>query len=868
MILCNIVNSKKPGAPVHPVIIMGVVACIFFSSNASAQDSIKAKEITVIAGKQYGRSWLHQKLWGKHYRKEWITPVRMPLFNLDTAAGGLQPYEAGGGRQSKSLRLRTANEKEYVFRSIDKSFGKALPEIFQGTFVEDAVNDQVTIAHPYAALTIPDMAEAAKIYHTWPSIVYVPKQKGLDSFSDNYGNNLYLFEQRPDENWEEAANFGNSKNIISTEKLLEKLFDDNDNRVDQAAFVRARLFDMFIGDWGRHEDQWRWASIKDGKRTIYKPIPRDRDQAYTLFDGFIVKTILSIADLDQLQTFKSTIAEIGPYNYPARNMDRQLANETNLETWVTIARDLQTLLPDAVIEAAVQKMPPEVFPISGQIIIDKLKRRRNDLVKHAADYYRSLAEEVEIVGTKEEEYFDVKRLNTHQTLVAVFKIDKEGIKQGEPFYSRTFKKGETKEIRLYGLAGEDVYKVNGAFNNGIRIRIVGGKDKDSIYDEPGVNGRGRTHIYDDKNNTISTSRNTKLHLSSDTLIHRYQYNAFKYNDRGFKPGISFGNDDRLYVGVGYNSDRYKWRKEPFSSRHRAIARYSITQMAPSFTYTATFIEAVGKWNLDVLADYDAIRWTNFFGIGNNTNKITTNMDFYRMRSQEVQLGTNFYRTVGKRGTFGVAPFYQMIDIRNDTARYVAKNLGYLQNLNDPKHFAGAVVTASLNIVNDAVVPTKGIQFGTTVSYIQNLKDGDRNFARYTGNINFYIPVLKNFVLALRAGGATLTGQPEFYQLNTVGGSQTVRGFRGGRFSGKSSLYNSNELQWIFNVKSYAFNGKAGLVGFYDQGRVWQPGEVSNNGHSGYGGGIMVVPFNKAMISVTYGKSREDGLFHLRLNRFL
>jgi hypothetical protein len=267
----KIIHLKKPCSKTYQPVVVLALACMFLLSNVSAQDTTTGKEITVIAGKQYDRSWFHQKLWGKHYRKEWTTPVRIPLFNLDTAAGGLKPYEAGGGRQSKSLRLRTANEKEYVFRSIDKTFGKALPPIYQGTFVEDAVNDQVTIAHPYAALTIPDMAEAAKIYHTWPSIVYVPKQSGLDSFSDIYGNNLYLFEQRPDENWEEAANFGNSKNIISTEKLLEKLFDDNDNRVDQAAFVRSRLFDMFIGDWGRHEDQWRWASFKNDKRTLSSP---------------------------------------------------------------------------------------------------------------------------------------------------------------------------------------------------------------------------------------------------------------------------------------------------------------------------------------------------------------------------------------------------------------------------------------------------------------------------------------------------------------------------------------------------------------------------------------------------------------------
>ncbi len=158
----------------------------------------------------------------------------------------ITPYEAAGGRQSKSLRLRNVKDKEYVLPSIDKSFGKALPSIYQNTFVERVINDHVSVGHPYSAITIP--AEAAKVFHTWPQNTYIPKQNALDSFNTEFGNDLYLFEQRRDENWEEADNCGNSKKIVSTENLLEKKFDDNDHQVDQLAFVRARLFDMVIGD--------------------------------------------------------------------------------------------------------------------------------------------------------------------------------------------------------------------------------------------------------------------------------------------------------------------------------------------------------------------------------------------------------------------------------------------------------------------------------------------------------------------------------------------------------------------------------------------------------------------------------------------
>jgi hemolysin activation/secretion protein len=93
----------------------------------------------------------------------------------------------------------------------------------------------------------------------------------------------------------------------------------------------------------------------------------------------------------------------------------------------------------------------------------------------------------------------------------------------------------------------------------------------------------------------------------------------------------------------------------------------------------------------------------------------------------------------------------------------------------------------------------------------------------------------------------------------------LRGFRRDRFWGKTTFYNSNELQYLFDVKTRLFNGKFGLLGLYDQGRVWQPGESSDLWHSGVGGGILMAPFNKLAVSVSYAKSKEYGLIHLRFN---
>jgi hypothetical protein len=327
------------------IFFLGIIQLLLPYTGNSQQ--LKEDSITVIAGPQYAISEKQQKKWGENYRQEWNTPVKVKIVMLDTLAGGLTPYQAGGGRQTKSLRLRDAAGREYVLRSVDKTFGGALPEIVKGTFIEDIADDMVSIGHPYSSVTIQPMIEAAGIYHTKPQIIFIPKQTRLGEYNEKYGDVLYLFEQRPDEDWKTADNFGNSENLVGTEKLLEKITEDNDKRVDQLAFVRARLFDFIIGDGGRHEDQWRWATIKKDGKTIYRPIPRDRDQAYALLEGKRTKLVTS--PFDHLQSFDSVIKDVNTYNFPARNLDRRMSNEVTLEQWVAIAKDLQAKITDEII---------------------------------------------------------------------------------------------------------------------------------------------------------------------------------------------------------------------------------------------------------------------------------------------------------------------------------------------------------------------------------------------------------------------------------------------------------------------------------------------------------------------------------------
>ena len=824
---------------------------------------------TVKAGQQYDRSKIHQWLWGKHYRKEWATPVTVPYFLLDTAAGGLTPYEAGGGRQSKSLRLQNWNKKEFVLRSIDKSFGKALPEIYQGTFIEHILNDQVSIAHPYSAITISPMAKAGGIFYTIPQIAYVPRQQKLESFNKEFGNTLYLFEQRPDENWEEAPNFGNAKKIVGTDKVLEKIFEDNDNLIDQRRFVRTRLFDMLIGDWGRHEDQWRWGLEEKDDKKIYSPIPRDRDQAYTKFDGALLGVLLGVAGLSHLQTFNYKIKDARDFNFPARNLDRKFANEVSKEDWVCIARDLQDRITDRVIEDAIKKLPPEVFPISGNEIIAKLKSRRDHLVKYANTYYKSLARKVDVVGSDKQEYFDVKRLNDEETIISVFKINKEGEIKPDTLYSRIFKNEETKEVRLYGLRGRDVFHLEGDAARGIKLRVIGGPDVDSIIDNSSVKaGKHKVEVYDDEENVIQRSNKTKLHISNDSSIHEYHYDAYNPDKQGFKPSMLYSNEDRFYVSLGYMVRKHQWRKYPFASEHGVYVHYSLTEKAFSVSYKGIINQFLGKWNLALDANWDAMRWTNYFGLGNETKLETSNHDYYRMRTTEHSAGAGLFRNLGRYQFLGFTGFYQNVKVLDDPDRFIGKTFSSKEGLYEQRGFLGLQANYEYSVTNDQVVPFKGSDFSSSITYVQNLSEPDSSFVTMSASFNAYFPLSRKFIFVVRGRAATLAGNPKFYQYNSIGGSQRLRGFRRNRFYGKSSINNNNELQWVTDFKSNIFNGKAGLVAFYDIGRVWMPEEQSSLWHMGYGGGVLVAPFNKLSFTITYGFSSEISLFHIRFNKIL
>ena len=115
------------------------------------------------------------------------------------------------------------------------------------------------------------------------------------------------------------------------------------------------------------------------------------------------------------------------------------------------------------------------------------------------------------------------------------------------------------------------------------------------------------------------------------------------------------------------------------------------------------------------------------------------------------------------------------------------------------------------------------------------------------------------------GNNSIVNNAQYTQHTIIGGPVNIRGFRTQRFWGKTSFYNQNELRYITNIKTHFMNAKAGLLAFFDNGRVWLPGENSGTLHTSYGGGILIAPFYKISASFTYGITNESRLLQLAVN---
>jgi hypothetical protein len=516
------------------LLVAGLAKALFFSGIArpsrhatSVRPSENAGRVWVSAGQQYQRSRLGQLFLGRHWRDVWTTPVEVPVFHFSQTLGGLKPGKLGGGMQTTSLNLTSAEGRTYVLRSLDKDPVGVLPPFWRHSLLADLVRDQVSAANPYAALVAAPLSEAAGLLHTSPRLVFVPAQEVKTlAYGPRLANRLFLLEEKF--SGKSAAFFESALGVYNSVEMLDRHFRYPGQQIDQQRFLLCRLFDIWLGDWDRHEGQWNWVAYRAGHQVRYQPIAKDRDQAFSRYrDGLLPWLLTRDFALSKFGHFGGTLSPIKPYTVNSTFLDERALNALQRQDFLQAAQALQAALTDKVIDQAVKQFPPPIYKLVGKETAHQLKQRRNQLRPAALDFYRHLAGNVVVTGTDESEKFLVKRLNDRLTLVQVYPLlPNDSV--GQKSYQRFFDRQETDSITLHGLAGDDEFDLSGKVAQGITVKVVGGRGADVVLDRSYVDqGSKKTLVLDTRQgNHISWGPETADKTTDNLSIHNYDREGY------------------------------------------------------------------------------------------------------------------------------------------------------------------------------------------------------------------------------------------------------------------------------------------------------------------------------------------------------
>ncbi|MDC6365501.1 MULTISPECIES: metallophosphoesterase [Flavobacteriaceae] len=836
-------------------------------SNANYSEQFPASmEASVYSEEEVKKTGFYKWLWGERYRKYYATQIKAPVVLLDTLYGGLTVVRKGGGNQSNSLRLKAKDGRQFVMRDLRKSAERYLQAIafqdkyiigkFEDTYPEKLLLDLYTGAHPYAPFTVGPLSDAVKLYHTNPKLFYVPKQNALGDFNGEFGDDLVMIEEHVSEG-HDIESFGRAQKIESTYDFIQKLRKDEKYTLDKETYVRARLFDILVGDWDRHVDQWRWAEFdgEDGKK-IYRPIPRDRDQVYSIWgDGFLMDLgSRAVPGLQIFEGFKEEIRNLKGFTSSPRTfaLDMAILSETSLKQWEEQAKFIQENITESVIDEALELFPEEVRDETVDNIKKILRSRKASLVETAQEYFGIINKYTVVTGTDKDDYFHITSHTNGDVEVRGYRI--KGGEKADLFFEKIYSPRFTKEVWIYGLDDDDVFEVNTPTSK-IIVRVVGGQNND-IYKITEDSKKVHTYDFKTKKNTYDEAYGGKVHRINDYATNTYDFLKVKASNNQLLPTIGFNPDDGFRIGVTDTYTFNGFRQNPFTQQHTFNAAYYFATNGFDVGYNGEFANFFEGVNLEINARFTSPNYAiNFFGFGNETenNDDELDLDYNRVKLRTLRFAPSLVWRgyLGSKTRLGIS--YENIEVEETVDRFI--NEFFVENGEEnTQSFLGIDAEYSFSNSDSDAFPTLGMEFILHGGYKTNITTSGRSFGYLIPSLSIDHKLCSNgiLVLATKVKGHINFGDDfEFYQGASIGANNGLRGFRFQRFTGKSAFYQNTDLRLSFRKQqSGVLPVTPGIFGGFDYGRVWFPGDDSEKWHNSYGGGFFVN--GAGIISANFG----------------
>jgi hypothetical protein len=730
--------------------------------------------------------------------------------------------------------------------------------------VADLLQDQMSAQHPASEVIARGILDAVSIPCPGWRMVVLPDDPALGSFRTDFAGAVGAFGEYPGPESAGNPGFRGASEIIDHAELYKRIQAGPDDAADVVALLKARLVDIFMGDWDRHRKQWRWARFPGS--SLWQPIPEDRDQAFSRYEGFLLDW--GRRRDPRFQNLGSRYANIGGLTFNGWEQDRILLTPLSRDDYAQAADALKAAITDDVIEKAARSMPPEWFAIDGPRLIADLRGRRDALPEIALANYRHLAGLVDVYMTDRPEQVTARRQTNGDLDLRVSIVGSDGL-PAEPYFKRVFHADETEEVRLYARGGDDNVTLTGT-TGGIRLRMIGG-DGNDVLD---ATGAGNAKLSD------SHGRNEARGADHDASTYTpppSPKNAPWIPPRDWTretwtiPWIGYGGDLGMFLGGGVQSMGYAFRRNPYSSLQTLRAGYSFGERHVRLDYRGEFRRENRDSFFSLHAYASGAEVLRFHGLG-NTTEANRDRDFYRVDANQVLVYPTFTLPLGARASVTVGPAVKYTkteaheaDLVNEARPYGVGEFGQLA-LHGVFLFDGR---------DSAMFPRRGVFLAARGTLFPGVWDVEETFGQTNATVAAYLSGGKRATLALRGGGKRIFGRFPYFEAASIGTGSlgvgaldepdfTVRGFRARRFLGESSLYGNAELRLRVGALKLVLPGHAGVLGFVDTGRVWLDGEESRAWHTGLGGGLWYSFLNdRSVFSVGFAHSKEDDLVYLK-----
>lgn len=824
----------KHGYPSRAAALLFVIVLLPMTAVAGSAQTVRTQIVTPEA--RYDAGWLTRFFLGDLHRDLWALPVEAEVLDLSRHGGGLTPERRGGGLQTTSLRFQGADGQTYTFRSIDKDATRNLDPLMQRSVAAALLQDQIGALFPVSAMVVAQLLDATGLLHADPKLVVMPDDPALGSFREDFAGLLGWIEVRPDEGPDGEPGFAGSTRVTGSKRFRDHLEEGPHHRVNAEAYLRARLMDLFVGDWDRHPDQWRWAAFEEDGRTRWEPIPRDRDWALSHIDGFFIG--YGRALFPHYVGFSDRYESVFGTTWNGRALDRELLSELSRVEWEAVAANLQSLLTDDVIAAAVATLPNSYAERLGPELEAALLARRDDLGSAAMRYYGILSGWVDIYGTDQDEFALVERLEGGATRVRMFSTPDEN--SGPAFFDRTFDPAETREVRLFLRGGSDHLLVRGAAEAKISVRAIGGGSGDTLEDQ--TTGQ-RVAFYDDRGtNTFLPSGKTLVDEShyeepNDTESETHQARPRDWGSRWTSLKLIGANSDvGFFIGETATRKSYGFRHFP----HQTILTITGTVNPINFGVAGqvTYEFPVKRGRLfsgfEVAGSTREVR--QFFGVGNETVKAGSTSFFSADRAHvslevplKLRLGTDLEFRIGPAVGFSTPVDEDRTFLEAEGPRYgfedfgwVGLNGGFLWDTRDTP-----------------ALPRKGGLLQAQGRFVPEALDVEDTYGFVSGSASISVP-LGWPVVSAKVAGTKVWGDYPYFDGAILGGPNSLRGFDLQRFVGDASILGSSQIRAPLGEVVLLMPLEIGVHAIYEVGRVFLDEDVgADDWHTAYGGGLWI-----------------------------